>query len=580
VQPIASNHRSAAGGPDRLLFRVARDGGAWVLLLALASLAIAAAELGLPYVLGGAVDALVRDGSAGIWVAWCAGILVVLVAADALDDLASGAAVARSTARLRHGLLSHLLALGARPPMGSGELSARVVGNAADAGRVAPDVVRASCGLLPAIGGIVALALIDPWLCATFLVGMPLFAFFIRRYAQDATGVARRYLTVQGTIAARLVDALAGARTIAAAGTVERERQRVLEPLAELHGEGVAMWRAQMRITVQDVVLVALLEIAVLAVAGVLLAEGRITPGQMLAASQYVVLACTIGAAASGVARLVRSRAAAARTHELLVQPAVAYGDADAPVGGGRLEFRGVNASADGRPVLTGIDLVVPAGALVAIVGGSGSGKSLLAALAGRLADPDDGQILLDGRPLEGLSRAELRAEIGYGFERPALIGDTVADAIAFGAWSPSRSTVERAACDARADGFIRRLPAGYDTPLQQAPMSGGEAQRVGLARTFAHARRVVVLDDVAASLDAVTEHEIGEVLTGALANRTRIVVAHRAATAARADFVVWLQAGGIRGCGTHAELLAYVGYAALFGLHASNNGNGNGSRR
>ena len=577
VQNIASIHRSAAGGADRLLFRVARAGGFWVVLLALASLAIAAAELALPYVLGGAVDALVTDGSAGSWVAWCAGILAVLVAADALDDLASGAAIARSTARLRHRLLSHLLSVGARAPMASGELSSRIVGNAADAGRVAPDVVRSITNLLPAIGGIVALALIHPLLCATFVAGMPLFYFVVRRYAVDATGVARRYLAVQGTIAARLVDALAGARTIAAAQTVDRERRRALEPLPRLHDEGVAMWRTQMRISVQDAVLVGLLEIAVLGVAGVLLADGRITPGQMLAASQYVLLASTIGAAASGVMRLVRSRAAAARTHELLALPAMTYGTAEAPAGGGQLEFRDVHVASGGRPVLSGIDLVVPSGALVAIVGASGSGKSLLAALAGRLADPDAGLVLLDGVPLQQLPRSELRAEIGYGFERPALIGDTVADAIAFGAWSPWRTTIERAARDARADGFIRRLPEGYDTPLEQAPMSGGEAQRVGLARTFAHARRVVVLDDVAASLDAVTEHEIGEVLTGTLANRTRIVVAHRAATAARADFVVWLQDGRVHGCAPHGQLLRYPGYAALFGLHANANGNGNG---
>jgi len=457
--------------------------------------------------------------------------------------------------------------------MPAGELTTRVVGNAADAGRVAPDVVRAITNLLPAIGGIVALALIDPWLCATFLTGLPIFLLVVRAYARDASLIARRYLAIQGTIAARLVDALAGARTIAAAGTVERERRRVLEPLPDLHGAGVAMWRAQMRISVQDAVLVAMLEIAVLAVAGVRLADGHITPGQMLSAGQYVLLASTIGAAASGVTRLVRSRAAAARAHELLEQPATAYGNADAPAGGGRLEFRGVAASVDGRPVLAGIDLVVGAGSLVAIAGASGSGKSLLAALAGRLVDPDAGEVLLDGVTLAQLSRAELRAEIGYGFERPALIGDTVADAIGFGAWMPSRASIVRAARDARADGFIRRLPAGYDTPLHEAPMSGGEAQRVGLARTFAHARRVVVLDDVAASLDAVTEYEIGEVLTGALANRTRIVVAHRAATAARADVVIWLQDGRIHARGTHEELLAHDGYGALFGMRSNGNG-------
>src|SRR5207248_2365946 len=128
--------------------------------------------------------------------------------------------------------------------------------------------------------------------------------------------------------------------------------------------------------------------------------------------------------------------------------------------------------------------------------------------------------------------------------ERPALMGETLGDAIAFGEHTPSAEEVVAAARAARADAFIRRMPRGYGTRLGDAPMSAGEVQRIGLARTFAHAGRVIVLDDVAASLDTVTEHHISQVLTGALADRTRIVVAHRASTAARADFVVWLDRG------------------------------------
>lgn len=241
------------------------------------------------------------------------------------------------------------------------------------------------------------------------------------------------------------------------------------------------------------------------------------------------------------------------------------YGTAPAPSGPGRIEFRGVAARAGGRAVLEDVDLVVPGGALVAVVGRSGSGKSLLAALAGRLADPDEGEILLDGAPLPALGRRELRREIGYGFERPVLLGDTLGDAIACGTEAASREEVVAAAQAARADDFIRLMARGYDTPLADAPMSGGEMQRVGLARTFAHARRVVVLDDVAASLDTVTEHHISAVLTGALRDRTRIVIAHRTSTAARADAVIWLEDGRVRAYAPHAELWQDPLYRALF---------------
>jgi ATP-binding cassette subfamily B protein len=565
---VAGNGEEPRLSADRLLVRAGLRGGVWVGALALAALAIAGAELALPALLGRAVDDVVSDGATGPWVAWCAVLVVVLVAADALDDLAGGAAIARSTAWLRHTALRHVLDVG---PAGAGrfnpgEVSTRLVGNAADAGRLAPDVVRAGASAILGVGGTVALALIDPWLCLTFLSGLPVLLVLVRAFARDASAVAALYLKVQGAIAGRLVEAVAGARTIAAAGTVDHEVERVLGPLPDLRRHGMAMWRTQMRITAQDALVVSLLEIAVLAVAGVLLAGGRITPGELLAASGYVLIAASLGSVVNAVTRLARARAAAERLVEMLAQPPVPNGSGDLPPGRGRLELRGVTVRSGGRPVLDGLDLVVPAGALVAVVGSTGAGKSLLAALAGRLLDPDEGEVLLDGVPLTELSSRELRRAVGYGFERPALFGRTVGDAIAFGADAPPAEAVVAAARAARADDFIRRLPDAYGTPLGQAPMSGGERQRIGLARTFAHAGRVVVLDDVAASLDTVTEHHIGRVLTGALSDRTRILVAHRASTAARADAVVWLDGGRLRTMAPHAALWHDPQYRALFG--------------
>jgi ATP-binding cassette, subfamily B, bacterial len=552
---------------DRLLLEVSRRAGLPVLLLAVTTLVLAGAELALPFFFGRTLDALVQDGSPGNWLLWIALLVAALVVFDALDDLVSGTAIARSTAWLRHRLLGHVLAVGTTNGNGSasGELSSRLVANAADAGRVAPDLVRAGLGVLPAVGGTVALALIDPLLCLTFLAGMPIFVLLLRTFERDASGQATRYLDTQGTIASRLVDALSGARTIAAAGTQEREAQRVLEPLEDLHRHGIGMWRAQTRIAAQDAVLISMLEVAVLAVAGALLAADRITPGEMLAAGQYVLLAATLSAAVGFIDRLVRCRAAAGRINELLDQPAVSYGQSWLSEGGGRLELRGVSARSGGRVVLDGLNLVVPAGCLAAVVGPSGSGKSLLAAIATRLVDPDEGEVLLNGVPLSQLSRSELRHTVGYGFERPVLVGETLGDAIAFGEDTPSEQDVVAAAQAARADDFIRRMPQGYATALADAPMSGGEIQRIGLARTFVTPRRLVVLDDVAASLDAVTEHHISKVLTGPLGDRTRIVIAHRASTASRADMVVWLDGGAIRATAPHAELWRDREYRALF---------------
>jgi ATP-binding cassette subfamily B protein len=552
---------------DRLLVRAGRQGGAWALVVALSAFATSGVSLAFPAVLGHAVDGIVTDGDAGGWLAWSAVLVALLVACSALDVLASGVAIARSTAWLRQTVLRHGLALGTRRDahLGPGELATRVVANASEAGRVAPAVVGAGASLIAGLGGTVGLALINLWLCATFLLGVPLLLLVMRAFARDASALTTHYLTVQGSIAARLTEAISGARTIAAAGTLEREADRSLAPLPELRRHGMGLWRVNMRITAQNVLLVMMVEIAVIGVAGILLAGGQISPGEMLAAAQYVLLAASLGTLTGVVARLTNARAAAQRLVEILEQAPMRYGSVPLPAGRGRLELRGVTVRSVGEVVLDAVDLVIPAGALVAVVGRSGSGKSLLAAVVGRLVDPDEGEVLLDGAPLPSIDRQELRRAVGYGFARPALFGDTVGDAIAFGGDTPSQERVQEAARAARADDFIRLLPEGYATPLEQAPMSGGEIQRMGLARTFAHAGRVVVLDDVAASLDTVTEHHISRVLTGALGDRTRLIVAHRASTVAQMDAVVWLDRGRVRAMATHRELWEDPEYRVLF---------------
>lgn len=555
-------HRAA----DALLVDAARRGGAGLVVLAVAALIAAVAQTALPAVLGRAFDSVVGDASR-TWVAWCGAVIAVMVVCDLVDDLAAGAVTARSTAWVRHRLNRHVLAVGPQggarfPP---GEVATRMVGNAADAGGVAPFIVSTAADLLPPVGATVALALIDPWLCVTFLAGLPVLVVLLRTFARDATEIAARYLEVQGRIAARFAEALSGVRTIAAAGTATREGERVLADLPRLRAFGHGMWRAQARIAAQDALVVPLVEVLVLAVAGVQLARGDLTPGELLAAAQYVALGAGFGSAVTAATQLARARAGAGRVAEVLALAPVPYGDAVLPAAHSGLEFRGVTVLSGGRRVLDGIDLVIPSGAFVAVVGRSRSGKSVLAALAGRLADPDEGEVLLDGVPLRQLGRGPLRDEVAYGFERPVLIGATVADAVAFGSRRPPLVELIDAAVAAEADGFIWRLPQGYLTPLPLAPMSGGELQRVGLARVFAAGGRLVVLDDVAASLDTVTEHRIGEVLSGAMAGRTRLVVAQRVSTAARTDLVAWLDEGRVRALAPHRVLWRDAEYRAIF---------------
>ncbi|MGP4110399.1 ABC transporter ATP-binding protein [Streptomyces sp. 4N509B] len=543
-----------------------------IAVLTLLTTAQALAALLLPAALGTTVDLLLsgeREArSATAWSLVCCGLIGAEVVLAAVEAVVRGGTDAHTTARLRTRLVARVLAVGpARagvfPP---GDLVTRGTGVAAQAGTVPTALADTAGTVLVPLGGAVALLLIDPRLGLVFLAALPLMAVLLRAFTRSTAGSVAAYQRLQADIASRLVEAVTGARTIAAAGTEAEERARVTAPLGALGEQGRRMWRIHARATAQAATLLPLAQLAVVATGGLLLGAGELTVGGLLAAARYAVLAGQVGAFVGSLNRLVRGRVATRRLDEVLALPPVRHGARALPADGrGRLEFRGVTARRGDRAVLRDVDLVVPGGGTLAVVGRSGAGKSVLAALAGRLADPDAGEIRLDGVPLTELDRATLRREVGYAFERPALLGGTLGEAIALGARRPTPDRVAAAARAASADGFIRTLPDGYDTRCDAAPLSGGELQRVGLARAFAHGGRLLVLDDATSSLDTVTELRVGRALLAEGRARTRLVVAHRPATAARADLVAWLDEGRIRAVGTHRELWRRADYRAAW---------------
>ena len=563
-----TTHAQGTPVTGSLLRSAVRAAGVRCAALGAVSTASTAAALLLPAVLGRTLDHLLAHAPAARWVWGCAGLVLLIGVLDACGTVLGGTVTAGSTAWLRRRVTGHVLALGPRANsrFGNGELVARLVGNAAQAGTAPGAVAALLSALAGPVGGVVALALIDPWLAAVFLAGAPVLTFLLRAFARDTSECVTRYQRIQGQIASALAEAMSGFRTIQAAGTADRETARILRPLPELSRAGHRMWRVQGRAAAQAVTVAPLLQLAVVAVAGYRLTRHALTVGDVLAASRYAVLATGVGVLVGQLSGLLRAKAATRRLDDILAEPAPDHGHRQLPPGPGHLELRGVTARQGERTVLSDIDLVIPGGTTLAVVGRSGAGKSLLAAIAGRLADPDAGEVLLDGVPLRDLSHDELRTAIGYAFDRPALLGTTMEDTIAFGLRSPSPARVREAAGLAHADAFIRRLPHGYATPVADAPHSGGESQRLGLARAFAHEGRVLILDDALSSLDTITEHRITNSLTGPDSNGTRLLIAHRAATAARADLVAWLDGGRVRAVGTHAELWGVAGYRGVFG--------------
>ncbi|WP_116246874.1 ABC transporter ATP-binding protein [Nocardiopsis sp. FIRDI 009] len=566
----ATTDPDAARSADALLARVMRASAGRTAAILLCAAAAAVASLALPAVLGRTLD-LLLDGhpDAGRMLLAAVALTAAEVTLDAAVALLSGTVGARSTAWLR---LRAVRRLSAAAPhdvnrFSPGDVATRLSAHATEAGAAPAGAAQIVASILAPLGALVALFLIDPWTGTAFVLGLPLLVLLLRSFARHSSDSVSQYQRVQSAIAARLTDALGGARAIAAAGTADAERARVLRPLGELGVEGRRMWSVHGSATARSGVLLPLLVTAVLAVGGLGLADGRISVGDLLAVSRYAALAAGLGSVTGPLGALVRGRAAARRVNELLALPPLPHGREDLPAGGpGTLELRGVGVRRAGEWVLRGVDLYVPGGATVAVVGRSGSGKSTLGAVAGRLTAPDEGEVRLDGVPLDTVAADVLRREVGYAFERPSLRGATVGDAIADGAETASGDRVRAAARAAGADVFVRALPRGYRTPLGEAPLSGGELQRLGLARAFAHAGRLMILDDATSSLDTATERQVDRALAREVRPGTRVVIAHRLSTAARADLVVWLEGGRVRAVRGHAELWRDPDYRAVFG--------------
>jgi ATP-binding cassette, subfamily B, bacterial len=565
-QPSADLRRDA----DRLLLRASAAGLGWSTALVLATALGAVVVLARPAAMAAAVDAATSsDRSHAGAVAWFAVVTGAVLASAVVAQLTEACGVARITSWLRLRLVDHALALGLRGQarFPAGDLASRVVTAAPHAAGLTPLVVDTVAGIVLALGSAVALWLIDWRIVVALALAAPVGVVVASLLVQSTAALATDYQRAQADVAGRLLEAQRGARTIRASDTLGQEVERVLAPLPRIAAAGRAMWDV-LGLSAGRVGLVGpVVHLVALAVAGHGVAAGRVSPGQLLAAIGYIPMALGLLDGIGSLADLGAQRASARRLTEVLTVPVPPPGRCPLPDGPGELRFAGVTVRAGGSPVLDGIDLVVPGGSSMAVVGRSGAGKSTLARLAGRLADPDEGSVSLDGVPLDELDVQALRDAVAHAFERPALLGTTVADAITYGApGAVRRGDVEAAATVARADGFIGRLPCRYDTALDVVPMSGGERQRLGLARAVARAGRVLVMDDATSSLDTVTEAQVTGALARVAQGRTRVVVAHRAGTAARCDAVVWLEAGRVRGVASHAELWSDPAYRAVFG--------------
>jgi ATP-binding cassette, subfamily B, multidrug efflux pump len=370
-------------------------------------------------------------------------------------------------------------------------------------------------------------------------------------------------------ISSRVQENLSGVRMIRAFAQERAELRRFEELNRQYIAQNIRLVRIQGVFDPLLEALIGLTFLVVLWVGGYQVLKGRISIGSFVMFNTYMGMLVWPMIALGWVVNLMQRGAASLdRINQILAEkPTIAAPSNPVSIDAvrGEIEFRGVSVDYGSTLALDAVDLRIPAGATVAIVGHTGSGKSTLVNLIPRLMDPTAGAVLLDGIDLRALDPAALRHHIGFVPQETFLFSATVAENIAFGVDGATEEQIRRAAEIAGLAGDIEGFPEGYRTMVGERgiTLSGGQKQRTAIARAILRDPRILILDDALSSVDTLTEERILQHLAGVMQGRTVILISHRVSTVRQADQIVVLSAGKIVEQGTHNELVAAGGYYA-----------------
>ncbi|MEV0411002.1 ABC transporter ATP-binding protein [Streptomyces sp. NPDC050448] len=386
--------------------------------------------------------------------------------------------------------------------------------------------------------------------------------WFIAKRSRKKLFPATWWAQGQAAAVATVVDgAVTGVRVVKGFGQEEQETGKLRAAGRRLFAGRMRTIRLNSRYTPALQAVPALGQVAMLALGGWMATKGQVTLGTFVAFSTYLAqLVGPVRMLAMVLTVGQQARAGVERVFELIdTEPVIEEGThelpADAPA---TVEFDDVVFGYDPeRPVLDGFSLSIAEGETIAVVGASGSGKSTVSLLLPRFYDADRGTVRVGGHDVRGLTYDSLRAAIGLVPEDSFLFSDTIRANIAYGHPDATDEQVEAAARAAQAEGFVRALPAGYDTKVgeQGLTLSGGQRQRIALARAILTDPRLLLLDDATSAVDARVEHEIHEALRAVMAGRTTLLIAHRRSTLALAGRIAVLDHGRLSDIGTHEEL-------------------------
>ena len=420
-----------------------------------------------------------------------------------------------------------------------------------------------------------------PWLVAGTLVMVVAYIWFTRAVTDWRAALRTRMNDLDTGAVSHAVDSLLNFETVKYFGAEEREGRRYDAAMTAYANAAVVSENSLAWLNVGQAAITNLMMGGGMALVVWGWSEGRFTAGNVVLVSTLLAQLFRPLDLLGMVYRTIRQGVIdMGAMFDLIDTPSEIVDVAGAKplvIARGHVRFEDVRFGYDpGMPILKGIDLDVPAGRTLAVVGPSGAGKSTLARLMYRFYDLTGGRITIDGQDISQVTQASLRAAIGIVPQDTVLFNDTIGYNIAYGraddAGSAGPDEIERAARGAAIAAFIERQPEGYDTRVGERglKLSGGEKQRVAIARTLLKNPPVLILDEATSALDSRTEGEILDTLQAIERGRTTIVIAHRLSTVVHADEIVVLEAGQVVERGSHAVLLRRGGlYAEMWNRQA-----------